>query len=176
MDNTVAKNSVDETCENSGMPNIYDYVRHPRIEERTLAGPVKTRDLRKLDHPNPFVRFNARFGLRITLVVGTMWMAYIFTIIALFALPDAIKQGTYFIIVWLSSSFLQLVLLPIIIVGQNIQARAADKRSEDTYKDAEAVLKESEEIQKHLLAQDEAISNILQRLETLMAQQEKTTP
>ena len=101
-------------------------------------------------------------------------MAYIFTIIACFALPDAIKQGTYFVIVWLSSSFLQLVLLPIIIVGQNIQARAADKRSEDTYNDAEAVLKESEEIQKHLMAQDEAISNILQRLETLMAQQEKT--
>ena len=158
------------------MPNIYDYVRHPRMEERQLAGPVKTRDLRKLDHPNPFVRFNARFGLRITLVVGTMWMAYAFTVIALFALPDAIKQGTYFIIVWLSSSFLQLVLLPIIIVGQNIQARAADKRSEDTYKDAEAVLKESEEIQKHLLAQDQAISDILQRLEVLMAQQEKTTP
>jgi hypothetical protein len=156
------------------MPKIYEYVRHPRVEERKLAGPVRTRDLRPLDHPNPFVRFNARFGLRITLVVGTMWMAYIFTVIALFALPDAIKQGTYFIIVWLSSSFLQLVLLPIIIVGQNIQARAADKRSEDTYKDAEAVLRESEEIQKHLLAQDEAISNILERLETLMAQQEKS--
>ena len=102
-------------------------------------------------------------------------MAYIFTVIALFALPDAIKQGTYFIIVWLSSSFLQLVLLPIIIVGQNIQARAADKRAEDTYKDAEAVLKESEEIQKHLLAQDVAISNIIERLETLMARQEKKT-
>jgi hypothetical protein len=101
-----------------------------------------------------------------------MWMAYVFTVLALFALPDAIKQGTYFIIVWLSSSFLQLVLLPIIIVGQNIQARAADKRSEDTYKDAEAVLKESEEIQKHLLAQDLAISNILERLEAMMAQQE----
>lgn len=157
------------------MPNIYEYVRHPRIEERKLSGPVKTRDLRRLDHPNPIVRFNARFGLLITLVVGTMWMAYLFTVIALFALPDAIKQGTYFIIVWLSSSFLQLVLLPIIIVGQNIQARAADKRSEDTYKDAEAVLKESEEIQKHLLAQDVAISNILDRLETLMAQQEKKT-
>jgi hypothetical protein len=155
------------------MPNIYEYVRHPWTEERKLEGPTKTRDLRRLNHPNPFIRFNARFGLRITLVVGTMWMAYIFTIIALFALPDAIKQGTYFVIVWLSSSFLQLVLLPIIIVGQNIQARAADKRSEDTYNDAEAVLKESEEIQKHLLAQDLAISNILERLETLMAQQEK---
>lgn len=155
------------------MPNIYEYVRHPRAEELQLAGPVKTRDLRRLDHPNVFVRFNARFGLRVTLVVGTMWAAYVFTVLALFALPDAIKQGTYFIIVWLSSSFLQLVLLPIIIVGQNIQARAADKRSEDTYKDAEAVLKESEEIQKHLLAQDAAISSILERLETLMAAQEK---
>jgi len=155
------------------MPNFYEYVRHPWADERKLVGPTKTRDLRHLDNPNPFIRFNARFGLRITLVVGTMWMAYIFTVITLFALPDAIKQGTYFIIVWLSSSFLQLVLLPIIIVGQNIQARAADKRSEDTYKDAEAVLKESEEIQKHLLAQDLAISSILERLETLMAQQEK---
>jgi hypothetical protein len=154
------------------MPNIYEYIRHPRLEEMRLAGPTKTRDLRRLNHPNPFIRFNARFGLRITLVVGTMWMAYIFTVLALFALPDAIKQGTYFIIVWLSSSFLQLVLLPIIIVGQNIQARAADKRSEDTYKDAEAVLKESEEIQKHLLAQDQAISSILERLEALTTTQE----
>jgi hypothetical protein len=155
------------------MSKIYEYAQPARVEERKMQGPVKTRDLRPLNHPNPFVRFNARFGLRITLVVGTMWMAYLFTVIALFALPDAIKQGTYYIIVWLSSSFLQLVLLPIIIVGQNIQARAADKRSEDTYRDAEAVLKESEEIQKHLLAQDEAISAILDRLEALAAREEK---
>jgi hypothetical protein len=58
-----------------------------------------------------------------------------------FALPSAIKQGTHFIIVWMSSSFWQLVRLPIIIVGQNIQAAAADKRSDDIYKDAEAVQK-----------------------------------
>ena len=93
---------------------------------------------------------------------------------ALFALPSAIKQGTYFIVVWLSSSFLQLVLLPIIIVGQNIQAAAADKRAEDTYKDAEAVLKEAEEIQKHLLAQDQAISDIVDRLEKMMSHVETT--
>ena len=96
-----------------------------------------------------------------------MWTAYLFTLLALFALPDAIKQGTYFIVVWLSSSFLQLVLLPIIIVGQNIQAKAADKRAEDTFKDAEAVLKEAEDIQKHLLAQDQLISQIVDRLALL---------
>ncbi len=68
---------------------------------------------------------------------------------------------------WIAQTFLQLVLLPIIIVGQNIQAKAADKRAEDTYKDAEAVLKEAEEIQKHLIAQDEAIAGILRHLQGL---------
>ncbi len=151
------------------MPTIYEYVRHPRAQELAQRKPIKTEDMRRTTNPNPFVRFNAKFGLRITLVVGTMWAAYVFTVLALLALPDAIKQGTYYIVVWLSSSFLQLVLLPIIIVGQNIQAAAADKRSEETYKDAEAVLKEAEEIQKHLLAQDQAISEIVARLEKLTA-------
>lgn len=150
------------------MENIYEYVRHPRAAELRQSRPVKTNDVRRVNHRNPLVRFNARFGLKVTLVVGTMWAAYAFTILALFALPSAITQGTYYVIVWLSSSFLQLVLLPIIIVGQNIQANAADKRAEDTYKDAEAVLKEAEEIQKHLLAQDKAISDIVARLEGLV--------
>lgn len=150
------------------MPINYHYSRHPRaVELESAAKPVKTRDFRGIKNDNVFVRINAKFGLRITLVVGTMWAAYVFTIIALFALPSAIHQGTYFVVVWLSSSFLQLVLLPIIIVGQNIQAKAADKRAEETYKDAEAVLKEAEEIQKHLLAQDEVISGILGQLEGL---------
>jgi hypothetical protein len=153
------------------MSKIYEYIRHPRASELARAGrPIKTEDFRKPKSDSFFAKLNARFGLRVTLAVGTMWSAYIFTIIALFALPDAIKQGTYYIIVWLSSSFLQLVLLPIIIVGQNIQATASDKRAEETFKDAEAVLKEAEEIQKHLLAQDEVITAIMARLESLIGQ------
>ncbi|MDE3064366.1 MAG: DUF1003 domain-containing protein [Acidobacteriota bacterium] len=149
------------------MTTIYEYHQHPRADELKSQRPVKTVDLRHVDHANPLVRLNAKVGLRVTLVVGTMWAAYLFTALALLALPSAVKQGTYYIVVWLSSSFLQLVLLPIIIVGQNIQAAAADKRAEETYKDAEAVLKEAEEIQKHLLAQDQAISDIVARLERL---------
>jgi hypothetical protein len=153
------------------MSKIYEYIRHPRASELAHLGrPIKTNDLRQPKSDSFFAKLNAKFGLRITLVVGTMWCAYIFTVLALFALPDAIKQGTYFIIVWLSSSFLQLVLLPIIIVGQNIQAAASDKRAEETYKDAEAVLKEAEEIQKHLLAQDEVITAIMDRLEKMIGE------
>ncbi|MGC2485233.1 MAG: DUF1003 domain-containing protein [Acidimicrobiales bacterium] len=147
------------------MSKIYEYIRHPRANELAhLHRPFKTNDLREPHSGGFFAKLNARFGLRVTLVVGTMWCAYLFTLIALVALPDAIKQGTYFVVVWLSSSFLQLVLLPIIIVGQNIQAAASDRRAEDTYKDAEALLHEAEEIQKHLLAQDEAITQILEHL------------
>jgi hypothetical protein len=95
------------------MTTIYEYVRHPRIEELAASRPVKVAHLRGVDHESPIVRLNARVGLRVTLIVGTMWMAYLFTVLALIALPDAVKQGTYYIVVWLSSSFLQLVLLPI---------------------------------------------------------------
>jgi hypothetical protein len=151
------------------MSSIYEYVRHPRLGELNLRPPIKIAQIRGVDHDNWVVRFNARFGLRITLIVGTMWCAYAFTVIALISLPAAVRSHDAIIIVaWIAQTFLQLVLLPIIIVGQNIQAKAADKRAEETYKDAEAVLKESEEIQKHLLAQDAAISSILERLQGLI--------
>ena len=81
-------------------------------------------------------RFNATFGLKITVLVGTMWCAYLFACIALISLPDNV-QSTQLLILWISSSFLQLVLLPIIIVGQNIQARASDARAAKTFEDVE---------------------------------------
>lgn len=151
------------------MPKIYDYVRHPRAHELATRKPVKTADVRGVDHENWMVRFNARFGLGITLVVGTMWCAYLFTALALISLPSAIKSHDAIIIIaWIAQTFLQLVLLPIIIVGQNIQAKAADKRAEDTYKDAEAVLKEAAMIQDHLAQQDELISKIIEQLQPLV--------
>jgi hypothetical protein len=144
----------------------YDYRPHPHIEARRRRGPTKTLEQRRLNNPNPIVRFNARVGLAITVIVGTMWCAYLFTCIALVSLPDAIKSGQPIIIVaWVAQTFLQLVLLPIIIVGQNIQAKAADVRAEETYHDADAVLHEAQQIQKHLAAQDELIDRILEHVD-----------
>jgi hypothetical protein len=94
-----------------------------------------------------------------------MWCAYAFTVIALISLPAAIKSGnTITIISWIAQTFLQLVLLSIIIVGQNVQSAAADKRSEATYEDADAVLHTALQIQKHLEAQDAEIEKILASL------------
>jgi hypothetical protein len=91
-----------------------------------------------------------------------MICGYIFAAIALLSLPSAISSRNLTIIVaWISSNFLQLVLLPIIIVGQNLQAKASDKRAEDTYNDAAAVLHEALEIQKHLAAQDQVLAQLI---------------
>lgn len=109
--------------------------------------------------------FNGKAAIVITGVVGTMWCAYVFTLLALISLPSAIKSGDSIIIVaWIAQTFIQLVLLPVIIVGQNIQGRASDKRADQTYKDAEAILHECVQLQAHLQSQDDVLSTMIDHL------------
>ena len=79
-------------------------------------------------------RFNNWLAVHITSAVGTMWAAYAFVLISLVSFPQAINAflhgDTYVGISWLSQSFLQLVLLPIIIVGQNVISASQDARAE----------------------------------------------
>ena len=67
-------------------------------------------------------RLNTWVALKVTNAVATMWCAYIFAGLALISLPTAIAGGTSTIISWIAQTFLQLVLLSIILVGQKIQA------------------------------------------------------
>jgi hypothetical protein len=144
------------------MSKLFDFIPHPRIEQRKKEGPAKVQD--QLPATNGATRFNSWLAMKITGAVGTMWCAYAFFALALISLPDAIKAGTAPLIQWIAQTFLQLVLLSIIIVGQNIQSAAADKRSEATYEDADAVLHTALQIQQHLEAQDHAIERILEHL------------
>jgi hypothetical protein len=77
------------------------------------------------------------FAVLITRGVGTMAYAYVFGLIALISLPDAITAGRAALISWIAQTFLQLVLLSIITVGQTVQAAASDpapRRSSRTRK------------------------------------------
>jgi len=145
------------------MPTLFEYIPHPHIEARKASGPPKVAAaVAQVHGSGTFGRLNAKVGLRITIIVGTMWAAYLFALLAFVSLPSTIKAHSATVLVlWLSSEFLQLVLLPIIIVGQNIQATAADARAQATYNDAAAVLEEAKQIQAHLAAQDAAIEKIL---------------
>lgn len=66
---------------------------------------------------------NDRVALRITGAVGTMWCAYVFAALALVSLPAALSSGSVLVIIgWLAQTFLQLVLLSVIMVGQRLQS------------------------------------------------------
>lgn len=144
------------------MSVAFKHVPHPRIAERKKSGPPKTTD----EH----VGLNGRVALILTTIVGTMWCAYAFAVLALVALPSAIDTGTPLAMVtWISQTFIQLVMLSVIMVGQNILGRASDKRAEMTYKDAEATFHESEQIQTHLSQQDAAVNELLDKVAKLEA-------
>lgn len=96
-------------------------------------------------------RFNDRLAVAITNIVGTMWCAYAFAALALVSLPAAIEGGTATLIAWIAQTFLQLVLLSIIMVGQKVAAEKSDRQLEQTYKDAEALLKINDEIHSMLM-------------------------
>ena len=93
-----------------------------------------------------------------------MWCAYAFALFDLLSLPDAIRSGTAAIVSWVAQTFLQLVLLSVIMVGQNVQAAAADKRAEATFHDASATLHEVAHVQGHLAAQDVLLTRIAERI------------
>lgn len=128
----------------------FERVPHPQLvrRQRGEVRPPKVSD----EH----VGLNGKIALALTNGVGTMWCAYAFAILALIALPYV--HTTLQWIQWISQTFIQLVMLSVIMVGQGVQGRVADKRGEQTYNDAEAVLHECLEIQRHLEEQDKVLA------------------
>lgn len=144
------------------MSTTFSYVPHRHAAERVKSGPpTVAASARTMHGTGAIARLNAAVGLRITLVVGTMWCAYLFTVLALVSAPAALTSGNALVIVaWIAQTFLQLVLLPIIIVGQNVQAASSDKRAAATYDDATMILAEVRQIQAHLVSQDAELERL----------------
>lgn len=112
--------------------------------------------------------FNQRLGARITSLVGTMWCAYAFAAIALVSLPSALKTGdTVVIVAWIAQTFLQLVLLSIIMVGQDVQSKSVEQKINETHAASLGefeLAKEARTIANQELAELKEISLEVQRL------------
>ncbi len=143
--------------------SLHEHVPHPHIAHRKEHGPVKVADVRPSG--NPVTRFNTRAAVIVTRTVGTMWCAYAFTVLAFYGLPAGLKGGPAGFVQWASSQFIQLVLLPIIIVGSAVLAQASDRMAKRQFDDVEALLHGQDEQAKHLAAQDEKILAILERID-----------
>jgi uncharacterized membrane protein len=147
---------------------------HPHTEQRKLQPPPKVAD--------QHIGINGRIGAAITRRVGTMWavyLAFVFMVLwmalAGFAWGPLHKIDPYpFAFLLFLGNIVQLLLMFVIMVGQQVLGAASDKRAVVTYQDAEAILHECLQMQEHLTAQDGALERTLQRLEHLEASMRKS--
>jgi len=100
----------------------------------------------------PYARLNKKVALALTKYVGTMTCFWVFCVLSLLSLPAVlsafhafhgvfpavlIKASIIALVAWVAQTFIQLVLLPALMVGQNLQNAAADARAAKTFEDVE---------------------------------------
>jgi uncharacterized membrane protein len=131
--------------------SLYTVVRHPRVHLRRHHGPTR------LEHEH--IGVNGRLAAWITSRIGSIWTVYLCAgcTAVWMLLGSRVMLGfdpyPYPFLLFLGN-VVQLLLIFIILLGQQVLGRGADKRALQTYFDAEAILHDCEQIQNHLIAQD----------------------
>jgi uncharacterized membrane protein len=127
--------------------------------------------------------FNKAVAIWLTNTVGTMWMFWAFCVWALLSLPAVlsafapfahtfppflVKASIIALVAWVAQTFIQLVLLPALMVGQNLQNVAADARAAKTFEDVEAAKQDIERALDLLDVHTEGgIKSVLDRLDAM---------
>lgn len=141
----------------------------------TKAGKAVHADTSHYAHET-FSRFNAKLAVKITGAVGTMTCAYLFALLTLTSAPAKFSEGIKGIIEWVAQTFLQLVLLSIILVGQKVQGAAADARAERTLEDAEHIKAEViKAVELLRLDTDDGLAVVNQKIDQLAAVKKPAT-
>jgi hypothetical protein len=122
-------------------------------------------------------RFNLWLAEKITTGVATMWCAYIFAAIALISLPKAIKSGDTIVIVsWIAQTFLQLVLLSIIMVGQKVQSASVELKIDETHTASLAEFELAKEARANAAIELAELKEISREMQALIIEVEKKLP
>lgn len=132
-------------------PVLYQHVKHPHQ-------PQNVNVVHKERHQA--AGLNTRIAVLLTKAVGTMWTAYLFTILAivgLFGLLGLLNPFTFLLATWLSQQFIQLVFLPILSVGQSVLGKHAETMAEEQFNTTQRSFHDIEQIMAHLDAQDTKI-------------------
>jgi ABC-type multidrug transport system fused ATPase/permease subunit len=100
---------------------------------------------------------NTRIAVGLTKSVGTMWTAYTFAalaVVGLMAIIGLLSPIVALLVVWISQTFLQLTLLPIIMVGQNVLGRKSELQADEQFNTTMTSYNDIEQVMQHLSAQD----------------------
>lgn len=143
-----------------------------------LGQAVHARTVDHMPTRNSYARFNKWLAIKVTAGVGSMTCAYIFSVLALISLPAILSQFQAFhttfpswlvkasliaLVSWIAQTYIQLVLLSVIIVGQNIQSAASDARATKTFEDTELLV---DRLDEHTAG---GVRTILDRLDQIEA-------
>jgi len=118
-----------------------------------------------------------RIALNITTAIGTMYAVYFFAIfMGGWILWQSKLSGQPFdpypfAFLLFMGNIVQLLLMPLIMVGQNIQSRHAEIRSDEEFKTTTTSFHDIEQILTHLNAQDEQIRQQTNLIEELLKKQ-----
>lgn len=119
-------------------------------------------------------RFNLWLAEKITSSVATMWCAYIFAAIALISLPKAIQSGDSIVIVsWIAQTFLQLVLLSIIMVGQKVQSSGVEQKIDETHTASLAEFELAKEARDNANQELKELKDLSREIHALITKMEK---
>jgi hypothetical protein len=117
---------------------------------------------------------NRRIAEKITSGVSTMWAAYLFAAIALISLPAAIDSGeTLTIVDWVAQTFLQLVLLSIIMVGQQRSSNDVAKQIAETHAASLAEFEYAKQARETADLELAAIKKMAEEIHTILKDVEK---
>ena len=122
-------------------------------------------------------RFNLWLADKITAGVATMWCAYLFAGIALISLPKALQSGDSIVIVaWIAQTFLQLVLLSIIMVGQKVQSASVEQKIDETHTASLAEFELAKEARTDAALELAELKEISREMQALIIEVEKKLP
>ena len=128
-------------------------MREPHFGHAGHGLPVHRKSVDHLPEHSAYARLNKRLAVTVTDKIGSMTCAWVFSLIALASLPAVLTEafhlhvfpswlvsvGLIALVAWVAQTYIQLVLLSVIMVGQRVGAEAGDARAAKTFEDVESV-------------------------------------
>lgn len=126
--------------------------------------------------------FNDRVAVLVTGSIGSMYAVYLFLVFSVgWMLWQAWMSQTAFdpypfAFLLFLGNIVQLLLMPLIMVGQNIQGRHSELRAEEEYATCIATYEDIEEMMEHLAAQDVEILKQSAMMKQILQKLDDSTP
>lgn len=138
--------------------NEYQRKDNPLLNERRQSGPAKVSDV--IDS------FNGKVAMKLTTTIGSMktfWLMAGTMALWMAGIGELVFNDPYpfSLMLLIFAGVFQALAMVAVMVGQNILSKASDALAQMTYKDAEAILDEVEEIHEHLHHQDQVLQSLI---------------